>query len=98
MSASQCGGGSGRSSATSVPESGAVASGSVVLCSVTGIVRVEAEVGEGRAPRAHDGPVDAGLGGGVPAGEYAVPALGHVGRRSGPQPTAHDVLAPGLRD
>src|SRR4051812_49599535 len=77
MSASQCGGG--------------VGAGSVVVGSVTRVVRVEAEVGKGGAPGAHDGAVDAGLGEGVPAGEAGVATLGHVGGRAGAQAAGEDV-------
>src|SRR3954470_5978352 len=93
MSASQCGGGAGRSSGAP-----GVSPRWVVLCSVTWVVRVEAEVGEGRAPGAHDGPVDARLGESVPAREAGVAALRHVGRWPCPQTAPDDVLAPGFRD
>src|SRR3712207_9573531 len=47
-------------------------------CSVTGVVRVQAEVREHGGAGARDGPVDAGHGAGVPVREAGVAALGHV--------------------
>src|SRR3954452_8160822 len=87
-SASQCGGGGGIYGA----------GGSVVCWSVTWVVRIEAEVGEGGTPGPQDGAVDAGLGERVPVGEAGVAALGHVRRRARAQPAADDVLPPGLGD
>src|SRR3569833_3800680 len=69
---------------------------SVVCCSVTGVVRVQAEVGEGGSARAQDRTVDARLGERVPVRESGPAALGHVRRRPGPQTPALDVLPPGL--
>src|SRR3712207_7206374 len=74
MSASQCAGGCGGG------RSSGAAGGGGVLCSVTGVVRVQAEVGERGVGGTADGPVDAGLGERVPAREAGVAALGQIGR------------------
>src|SRR4051794_20264075 len=92
-SASQCGGGVPASAGVSVT-CGALAG----PCSVTGVVRVESEVGEGGGAGAHDRPVHAVLGEGVPAVEADVPALGHAARRRRAQPPPPDVVLPALRD
>src|SRR3954470_937261 len=84
-SASQCAGGG-------VSRSGAGWS------SITGVVRVEAEVGEAGPPSPQDGPVDAGVAEAVPAAEAGVAALGHVSGRADAQPAALDVVPPCLRD
>src|SRR5215212_8946442 len=92
-SASQCAGGGGGvpgSAGTSTPVGGA--------CSVTRVVRVEAEVRETGPPGAQHGPVDAGVAEAVPAAEAGVAALGHVGGRADAQAAALDVVPPRLRD
>src|SRR3954449_4626999 len=88
-SASQCAGGGG---------GGSTVGGAVVCCSVTGVVRVQTEVGEGGAARAQDRTVDARFGEGVPVREPGPAALGHVRRRPGAQAAALDVLPPALGD
>src|SRR3954469_19879481 len=83
-SASQCAGGGGGGSAGGAA---VVRSGGAVECwSVTGVVRVQAEVGEGGAARAQDGTVHARLGERVPVREAGPAALGHVRRRPRAQP------------
>src|SRR3954462_9013305 len=64
----------------------------LVCCSVTGVVRVQAEGGEAGAARAQDRSVHARLGKDVPVREAGPAALGHVCRRPGAQPAGDDVL------
>src|SRR3954453_24081816 len=89
-SASQCAGGGGGGGG------GSTVGGAVVCCSVTGVVRVPTEVGEGGAAREQYRPIAGGFGEGVPVREPGPAALGNVRRWAGPQAAAGDVLPPGL--
>src|SRR4051812_12544341 len=88
-SASQCAGAGG---------GGSVGGGAVGCCSVTGVVRIQTEVGETGAAGAQDRTVHARLGEGVPVREAGPAALGHVRRRPRAQTSTRHVLAPGLGD